>query len=162
MSKFCDVPLCLAGFSQPGGMGGDVALGAAPISGDRILSSTAEPPQPMPTEGSDAPKEHVPMRPEPQTPRSPLELSAGKHTQLPSTFAFLHNRPDNPKPFCSFIFFSTETLPTVLEKFPYGGKILEKSSVSPLNPNVKLDPLSRYLMWIIFSCSFVLLHCVAL
>lgn len=112
VSELCDVPLYSAGLSQPGGMGGDVALGAAPVSGDRILSSIAEPLKPTPTVGSDAPKEHIPMRPEPQTPRSPLDLSAGKHTESPSTFAFLNN-PRQSKPFSFlFCFFSTEILPT--------------------------------------------------
>lgn len=72
------VRLGLAGFSQPGGMGVNVAVGAAPLSGERI-SSIAEPLHPTPTVGSDAPKEHLPMRPEPQTPRSPLDLSTGKN-----------------------------------------------------------------------------------
>ncbi|XP_053198175.1 microtubule-associated protein 4 isoform X3 [Scomber japonicus] len=66
----------LSGFSQPAGMGMNVEVGAAPFSAERP-SSIAEPQQPTPPAASDAPKEHSPMLPEPQTPRSPLDLSEG-------------------------------------------------------------------------------------
>ncbi|XP_053198174.1 microtubule-associated protein 4 isoform X2 [Scomber japonicus] len=65
-----------SGFSQPAGMGMNVEVGAAPFSAERP-SSIAEPQQPTPPAASDAPKEHSPMLPEPQTPRSPLDLSEG-------------------------------------------------------------------------------------
>ncbi|XP_076617528.1 uncharacterized protein LOC143339882 isoform X6 [Chaetodon auriga] len=65
-----------SGFSQPGGMGANVELGVAPLSAERI-QSIAEPQLPTPLAGSDAPKVHSPMLPEPQVPRSPLDLSAG-------------------------------------------------------------------------------------
>ncbi|XP_068199716.1 microtubule-associated protein 4 [Antennarius striatus] len=65
-----------SGFSQPGGMGVNVEVGAAPLSADRILSA-AEPQQPTHPVGSEAPKDHIAMLPEPQTPRSPPDLSAG-------------------------------------------------------------------------------------
>ncbi|XP_067433943.1 microtubule-associated protein 4 isoform X2 [Thunnus thynnus] len=65
-----------SGFSQPSGLGLNVEVGAAPLSAERP-SSIAEPQQPTPPAASDAPKEHSPMLPEPQTPRSPLDLSEG-------------------------------------------------------------------------------------
>ncbi|XP_071384453.1 microtubule-associated protein 4 isoform X2 [Centroberyx affinis] len=67
-----------SGFSQPalGGMGVNIEVGAAPLSADRP-PSIAEPQQPSVLLGSDAPKQQSPMLPEPQTPRSPLDLSAG-------------------------------------------------------------------------------------
>ncbi|XP_078018574.1 uncharacterized protein LOC117264706 isoform X4 [Epinephelus lanceolatus] len=65
-----------SGFSQPGGMGLNVEVGAAPLSAER-MSSIAEPQHPTPPAGSEAPKEHSPMLPEPQPPRSPLDVSAG-------------------------------------------------------------------------------------
>nr|XP_046227967.1 microtubule-associated protein 4 isoform X2 [Scatophagus argus] len=65
-----------SGFSQPGGMGVNVEVGAAPISAER-MPSIGEPQHPTPPVGSEAPKEHVPMQPEPQAPRSPADLSAG-------------------------------------------------------------------------------------
>ncbi|KAL6098150.1 uncharacterized protein ACO6RY_13509 [Pungitius sinensis] len=55
-------------FSQTGGMTMDV--GAAPLSAERIQHVT-------PAAGSEAQKEHSPMLPEPQTPRSPVDLSPG-------------------------------------------------------------------------------------
>ncbi|XP_069007346.1 microtubule-associated protein 4 isoform X9 [Embiotoca jacksoni] len=63
-----------SGFSQPGGMGMQVEVGAAPRQAERppSIADAATPPA-----GSDAPKEHSPMLPEPQAPRSPLDLSAG-------------------------------------------------------------------------------------
>ncbi|XP_076014503.1 uncharacterized protein LOC143007003 isoform X2 [Genypterus blacodes] len=63
-------------FSQPGDIGGNVEVGAAPLPGERP-SSIAEPQQPTAMLGSDAPKEQSPMLPEPQAPRSPLDLPAG-------------------------------------------------------------------------------------
>ncbi|XP_034415615.1 microtubule-associated protein 4 isoform X2 [Cyclopterus lumpus] len=63
-------------FSQPGGMGVNVEVGAAPLSVERI-QSIAEPQHATPAVGSEAPKDHSPMLPEPQTPRSPLDLSSG-------------------------------------------------------------------------------------
>uniref|UniRef100_A0A3P8RTP2 Microtubule-associated protein n=1 Tax=Amphiprion percula TaxID=161767 RepID=A0A3P8RTP2_AMPPE len=66
----------LSGFSQPGGRGVTVEVGAAPLQADRP-PSIAEPQHLTPTAGSDAPKEHSPMLPEPQVPRSPLDLSGG-------------------------------------------------------------------------------------
>lgn len=57
-------------------------VGAAPLQAERP-PSIAEPHHPIPPAGSDAPKEHSPMLPEPQAPRSPLDLSAGK-TRLPT------------------------------------------------------------------------------
>uniref|UniRef100_A0A3B5A214 Microtubule-associated protein n=1 Tax=Stegastes partitus TaxID=144197 RepID=A0A3B5A214_9TELE len=65
-----------SGFSQPGGRGVTVEVGAAPLQADRP-PSIAEPQHPIPAAGSDAPKEHSPMLPEPQVPRSPLDLSGG-------------------------------------------------------------------------------------
>lgn len=55
----------------------NVEVGAAPLQAERP-PSIAEPQQPNPAAGPDAPKEHSPMQPEPQTPRSPLGLSAGE------------------------------------------------------------------------------------
>ncbi|XP_028424756.1 microtubule-associated protein 4 isoform X2 [Perca flavescens] len=65
-----------SGFSQPGGRGVNVECGSAPHSAEKI-QSIAEPHHPTPPVGSEAPKEHSPMLPEPQTPRSPLDLSSG-------------------------------------------------------------------------------------
>ncbi|XP_051796762.1 microtubule-associated protein 4 isoform X3 [Acanthochromis polyacanthus] len=65
-----------SGFSQPGGRGVTVEVGAAPLQADRP-PSIAEPQHLTPTAGSDAPKEHSPMLPEPQVPCSPLDLSGG-------------------------------------------------------------------------------------
>ncbi|XP_035509703.1 microtubule-associated protein 4 isoform X5 [Morone saxatilis] len=65
-----------SGFSQPGGMGINLEVGTAPLSAEKI-PSVAEPQHPTPPVGSDAPKEHSPMLPEPQAPRSPLDLSTG-------------------------------------------------------------------------------------
>ncbi|XP_054478602.1 microtubule-associated protein 4 isoform X2 [Anoplopoma fimbria] len=63
-------------FSQPGGMDGNVEVGAGPLSAE-MIQSLAEPQHATPAAGSEAPTEHSPMLPEPQTPRSPLDLSAG-------------------------------------------------------------------------------------
>lgn len=68
----------MSGFSQPDGMGVNLEVGAAPLSAQRI-PSVAEPQQPTPS--VDAPKEHSLMLPEPQAPRSPLDLSAGETHQ---------------------------------------------------------------------------------
>ncbi|KAK9528223.1 hypothetical protein VZT92_014706 [Zoarces viviparus] len=62
----------------------NVEVGAAPLSAESI----AEPHHATPAVGSEAPKEHSPMLPEPQPPRSPLDLSSGAldgclHTDLP-------------------------------------------------------------------------------
>lgn len=62
---------------MPGGMGVPMETGAAPLSAEKI-PSIAETQHPMPSVGSEAPKEHIPMQPEPQAPRSPLDLSTGK------------------------------------------------------------------------------------
>ncbi|KAF3836178.1 hypothetical protein F7725_028736 [Dissostichus mawsoni] len=53
-----------------------VNVGAAPLSAERT-PSIAEPQHPTPPMGSEVPKGHSPMMPEPQPPRSPLDLSAG-------------------------------------------------------------------------------------
>ncbi|KAM9827289.1 uncharacterized protein ACB057_017668 [Neosynchiropus ocellatus] len=63
-------------FSQPAGMGPALEVGAAPVSAVKP-SAVAEPLQAAPPAGSEAPKEHSPMRPEPQAPRSPLDRSTG-------------------------------------------------------------------------------------
>ncbi|KAF0028341.1 hypothetical protein F2P81_019428 [Scophthalmus maximus] len=65
----------LSGFSQPGGKGVKVELGVAPLHAERP-PSIAEPQHPAPAAGLDAPKEHSPMLPEPQVPRSPVDPSA--------------------------------------------------------------------------------------
>ncbi|XP_056289614.1 microtubule-associated protein 4 isoform X3 [Pseudoliparis swirei] len=59
-------------FSQPGGLG--VEVGAAPLSSQRVQRVAEAPPPPV---GPEAPRDHSPMRPEPQPPRSPLDPSAG-------------------------------------------------------------------------------------
>ncbi|XP_034428912.1 microtubule-associated protein 4 isoform X3 [Hippoglossus hippoglossus] len=66
----------LSGFSQPGGKGVNVELGAATLQADRP-PSIAEPQHATPPAGLEAPKEHGPMLPEPQVPRSPADLTAG-------------------------------------------------------------------------------------
>ncbi|XP_069368090.1 microtubule-associated protein 4 isoform X3 [Paralichthys olivaceus] len=65
-----------SGFTQPGGMGVNVEVGAATLQADRP-PSIAEPQHATPPAGLEAPKEHGPMLPEPQVPRSPADLSAG-------------------------------------------------------------------------------------
>uniref|UniRef100_A0A665VL21 Microtubule-associated protein n=1 Tax=Echeneis naucrates TaxID=173247 RepID=A0A665VL21_ECHNA len=65
-----------SGFSQPGVKGVNVELGTVPIQAERP-PSIAEPQHPTPPAGFDAPKEPSPMLPEPQVPRSPVDLSAG-------------------------------------------------------------------------------------
>ncbi|XP_047423680.1 microtubule-associated protein 4 isoform X10 [Mugil cephalus] len=64
------------GFTQPGGIGVNVEVGAAPLQAEKP-PSIAEPQYPTPPTGSEVPKEHNPMLPEPQAPRSPKDLSAG-------------------------------------------------------------------------------------
>uniref|UniRef100_A0A3P8NM95 Microtubule-associated protein n=1 Tax=Astatotilapia calliptera TaxID=8154 RepID=A0A3P8NM95_ASTCA len=65
-----------SGFSQPGGIGMNVEVGAAPLQAEKP-PSIADPQILTPPAGSVAPKEHSPMLPEPQAPRSPLDVSAG-------------------------------------------------------------------------------------
>ncbi|XP_063340417.1 microtubule-associated protein 4 isoform X2 [Pelmatolapia mariae] len=65
-----------SGFSQPGGIGMNVEVGAAPLQAEKP-PSIADPQILTPPVGSVAPKEHSPMLPEPQAPRSPLDVSAG-------------------------------------------------------------------------------------
>ncbi|XP_060950204.1 microtubule-associated protein 4 isoform X5 [Limanda limanda] len=66
-----------SGFSQPGGNGVKVEVGAATLQADRP-PSIAEPQHATPPAGLEAPKEHGPMLPEPQVPRSPADLTAVK------------------------------------------------------------------------------------
>lgn len=81
------LPVCLlsfpSGFSQPGGIGMNVEVGAAPLQAEKP-PSIADPQILTPPAGSVAPKEHSPMLPEPQAPRSPLDVSAGKTHALNS------------------------------------------------------------------------------
>ncbi|KAM6900490.1 uncharacterized protein FYW49_016998 [Xenentodon cancila] len=65
-----------SGCSQPEGMGISEEVGAAPLQTEKP-PSIAELQHPNPPAGSEATKEHRPMQPEPQAPRSPLDLSAG-------------------------------------------------------------------------------------
>nr|XP_043895554.1 microtubule-associated protein 4-like [Solea senegalensis] len=69
------VMAAFSGFSQPSDMGFSVETGAAPLQAERP-PSIAEPQQSTPATGSEAPKEHSPMLPEPQVPRSPADVSA--------------------------------------------------------------------------------------
>lgn len=55
----------------------NVEVGAAPLQAEKP-PSIADPQILTPPAGSVAPKEHSPMLPEPQAPRSPLDVSAGK------------------------------------------------------------------------------------
>ncbi|KAM9839487.1 uncharacterized protein ACBR49_016508 [Aulostomus maculatus] len=64
-----------SGFSQPTGMGLNVEVGAAPLTAGKS-PSIADSQHPPPV-GSDVPKDHSPMQPEPQPPRSFLDLSTG-------------------------------------------------------------------------------------
>ncbi|XP_049605569.1 microtubule-associated protein 4 isoform X7 [Syngnathus scovelli] len=65
----------LSGFSQPAGPGLNMEGGPAAFTADKP-PSIADPLQP--STGSEAPKvAHSPMQPEPQAPRSPLDLTAG-------------------------------------------------------------------------------------
>ncbi|KAM8822357.1 uncharacterized protein AB9W97_004816 isoform 12-T14 [Spinachia spinachia] len=61
--------------SQLGGMGVTMEVGPGPLSVERIQHGT-------PAACSEAPKEHSPMLPEPQTPRSPLDLSPVKSDKM--------------------------------------------------------------------------------
>ncbi|XP_054621859.1 microtubule-associated protein 4 isoform X4 [Dunckerocampus dactyliophorus] len=63
-----------SGFSQPAGPGVNMEVGSTPLPAAKP-PSIADPLQPAPSPGSDVP--HSPMLPEPQAPRSPLDLSAG-------------------------------------------------------------------------------------
>ncbi|XP_062235313.1 microtubule-associated protein 4 isoform X3 [Platichthys flesus] len=65
-----------SGFSQPGGKGVTLEIGAATLQADRP-PSIAEPQHATSPAGLEASKEHGPMLPEPQVPRSPAALTAG-------------------------------------------------------------------------------------
>uniref|UniRef100_A0A3P9P6X0 Microtubule-associated protein n=1 Tax=Poecilia reticulata TaxID=8081 RepID=A0A3P9P6X0_POERE len=64
------------GFSQPGGIGMNVEVGAAPLQPQKP-SSISESQYPTPQAGSEVPKDHSAMLPESQAPGSPLDVSAG-------------------------------------------------------------------------------------
>ncbi|KAM4718149.1 uncharacterized protein FYW61_016045 [Anableps anableps] len=64
------------GFSQPGGIGMNVEVGAAALQAQKP-PSISEPQYPTPQAGSEVPKDHSAMLPEPQAPCSPLDVSAG-------------------------------------------------------------------------------------
>ncbi|XP_014849732.1 PREDICTED: microtubule-associated protein 4-like isoform X11 [Poecilia mexicana] len=64
------------GFSQPGGIGMNVEVGAAPLQPQKP-PSISESQYPTPQTGSEVPKDHSAMLPEPQAPGSPLDVSAG-------------------------------------------------------------------------------------
>ncbi|XP_023182152.1 microtubule-associated protein 4 isoform X9 [Xiphophorus maculatus] len=64
------------GFSQPGGIGMNVEVGAAPLQPQKP-PSISESQYPTPQAGSEVPKDHSAMLPEPQAPGSPLDVSAG-------------------------------------------------------------------------------------
>ncbi|XP_035980974.1 microtubule-associated protein 4 isoform X10 [Fundulus heteroclitus] len=64
------------GFSQPGGIGMNVEVGAAPLQAQKP-ASISEPQFPSPQAGSDVPKDLSAMLPQPQVPHSPLDVSAG-------------------------------------------------------------------------------------
>ncbi|XP_057679823.1 microtubule-associated protein 4 isoform X3 [Corythoichthys intestinalis] len=67
----------LSDFSKPAGPGLNIEVGIASLSPEKP-PSIADPLQPAPSVGSEAPKvSHSPMLPEPQAPRSPLDMSAG-------------------------------------------------------------------------------------
>ncbi|MED6287077.1 hypothetical protein CHARACLAT_012764 [Characodon lateralis] len=66
-----------SGFSQPGGIGMNVEVGTAPLQPQK-LPSVSELQYPSPRAGSDIPKDHSAMLPEPHAPLSPLDVSAGK------------------------------------------------------------------------------------
>ncbi|XP_053268068.1 microtubule-associated protein 4 isoform X6 [Pleuronectes platessa] len=70
-----------SGFSQPGGKGVTLEVGAATLQADRP-PSIAEPQHATPPAGLEAPKEHGPMLPEPQVPRSPAALTAVKSDKM--------------------------------------------------------------------------------
>lgn len=71
----------------------NVEVGAAPLQAEKP-PSIADPQNLTPPAGSVAPKEHSPMLPEPQAPRSPLDVSAGKtHAcELTRHSVSLHNQ----------------------------------------------------------------------
>ncbi|XP_032407005.1 microtubule-associated protein 4 isoform X2 [Xiphophorus hellerii] len=64
------------GFSQPGGIGMNVEVGAAPLQPQKP-PSISESQYPTPQAGSEVPKDHSAMLPEPQASGSPLDVSAG-------------------------------------------------------------------------------------
>ncbi|XP_016531122.1 microtubule-associated protein 4 isoform X2 [Poecilia formosa] len=64
------------GFSQPGGIGMNVEVGAAPLQPQKP-PSISESQYPTPQTGSEVPKDHSAMLPEPPAPGSPLDVSAG-------------------------------------------------------------------------------------
>ncbi|KAM4533362.1 uncharacterized protein PAE49_021928 isoform 6-T6 [Odontesthes bonariensis] len=64
------------GFSQPGGMGMELEVEAAPLNVEKP-ANIVEPQHPCPPAGSVTSMVHSPMVPEPQAPRSPQDLSAG-------------------------------------------------------------------------------------
>ncbi|XP_077480750.1 uncharacterized protein LOC144091928 isoform X3 [Stigmatopora argus] len=67
----------ISGFSHPASPGLNIEVGTTSL-GPEKPPSIADPLQPAPTVGSEAPKvPHSPMLPEPQAPRSPLDMSAG-------------------------------------------------------------------------------------
>ncbi|XP_061661499.1 microtubule-associated protein 4 isoform X2 [Syngnathoides biaculeatus] len=67
----------LSGFSQPAGPGLNIEVGTAALTAEKS-PGIADPLQPAPSAGSEASKvPHNPMLPEPQAPRSTLDLSAG-------------------------------------------------------------------------------------
>ncbi|XP_047205824.1 microtubule-associated protein 4 isoform X4 [Girardinichthys multiradiatus] len=65
-----------SGFSQPEGIGMNVEVGTAPLQPQK-LPSVSELQYPSPRAGSDVPKDHSAMLPEPHAPLSPLDVSAG-------------------------------------------------------------------------------------
>ncbi|XP_072234711.1 uncharacterized protein [Leuresthes tenuis] len=64
------------GFSQPGGMGMEMEAEAVPLNVERP-ANIVEPQHPCPPAGSVTSMVHSPWVPEPQTPHSPQDLSAG-------------------------------------------------------------------------------------
>ncbi|XP_077591694.1 uncharacterized protein LOC144209324 isoform X7 [Stigmatopora nigra] len=67
----------ISGFSHSGSPGLNIEVGTTSFSPEKP-PSIADPLQPAPIVGSEAPKgPHSPMLPEPQAPRSPLDMSAG-------------------------------------------------------------------------------------
>ncbi|XP_054893136.1 microtubule-associated protein 4 isoform X10 [Poeciliopsis prolifica] len=64
------------GFSQPGGIGMNVEVGAAPLQPQKP-PSISESQYPTPQAGSEVPKDHSAMLPEPQASGSPPDVSAG-------------------------------------------------------------------------------------
>uniref|UniRef100_A0A3Q2CGY1 Microtubule-associated protein n=1 Tax=Cyprinodon variegatus TaxID=28743 RepID=A0A3Q2CGY1_CYPVA len=64
------------GFSQPGGIGMTVEVGASPVQTQKT-PSISEPQYPTPQAASDVPKDHSAALPEFHAPSSPLDASAG-------------------------------------------------------------------------------------